>query len=185
VTRTNWRLLYGAVVALLLTGAACGAGELGLNPPKCDTRESIGAVVIEAQSVPTATRVPCVHDLPTGIRFTSVRINSGQSEFVLGSDRAGTRALVVRLRLMFDTAGATEIVSDQDGTRRFERIHSVSPGFTATRSYTFAGGCITYEFRLNAAGRPLVNEISLAVGSIPRSQVAAAVTRLYHRHAEL
>jgi hypothetical protein len=182
---THRRRLYVAAIALLVPGAACSVGDLGLNPPKCDTRDSIGAVVIEAQSVPTAARVPCVQELPPGVSLTSVRINSGQSEFVLGSDRAGTRALVVRLRQTCDTAGATEIVSDQDGTRRFERIRSVTPGFAATRSYTFKGGCITYEFRLSAAGRPLVNEISLAVGSVSRSQVAAAVKRLFKGHAHL
>jgi hypothetical protein len=170
-------LLLVTAVATLVLGTACGVDFAGHNTPSCDTHDDISAVTLEAQAVPTATRVPCLNELPTGVGLFSARISSGHAEFVLSSDRAGARALVVKLDARCDTKGATEIHSDQAGARRFERIESVTPGFRASRYYTFPGGCITYRFQLSAEGRALVNEISLAVSSITRSHVNAEVRR--------
>jgi hypothetical protein len=45
-----------------------------------------------------------------------------------------------------DTSGARQIPPDRPGTSRFERPLSLAPGFSGLRSYTFPGGCVTYEF---------------------------------------
>ena len=128
-----------------------------------------------AQSVPTATKVPCIASYPAGWHFASLKVSNGESRFTLDSDRAGISAVRVSLLPRCDLEGATEIASDEPGTRRFERIISVVNDFKAVRSYAFDGGCITYRFDFDRQGRALVNEVSVAIGFIDRSAVAELV----------
>jgi hypothetical protein len=95
------------------------------------------------------------------------------------------RALVVQLASKCDVEGATEITSNEAGARRYERILSVSPGFSSVRYYAFPGGCISYQFRLARAGRFLVNEGSLAVSFMPRPRLDAEVRRVSDGHDRL
>lgn len=142
------------------------------------TCRNTDALVLEAQSVPTASRVPCVRVLPAGWSYGPAHIRSGRSRFLLASDRAGARAVEVTLTKSCDRRGATEITSDEPGTRRFERIESVTPGFSSTRFYTFQGGCTSYRFRFRNEGRVLVNEASLALTFLSRQAVADEVERV-------
>lgn len=173
--------LAAPVVAVGLT-AGCSPGVTGNIEPTC---RNIETLALQAQAVPTADRLPCITLLPVGWDIFEMDIESGRAEFTLSNDRAGLRAVRVTLTGGCDISGATEIPSDEPGTRRYERIESVRPGFAATRLYTFPGGCTTYRFRLKEAGRALVNEASLAVTFVPREQVAAEVRRLTDGDAEL
>ena len=130
-------------------------------------------LVLAAQSVPTASLLPCIQLLPAGWQYGPVDVRSGRSRFSLDSDRAGMKAVEVDLVKRCDTRGATEIPTDEPGTRRYERIESISPGFAATRYYLFTGGCVTYRFRFEKEGRALVNEASLALTFLARQAVSA------------
>ena len=101
-----------------------------------------------AQSVPTATQVPCIAALPAGWTAADVQVRSGGSTFFLDSDRAGDRAVEVRLRPAADcdVSEAVEVPSDELGMRRFERPDALPPGLAGTRFYVFDGGCVTYRF---------------------------------------
>jgi len=178
------------VAAVVAVAGTLAAGcSVNAAPPKatptCNVHQSMNVLVLEAQSVPTAERVPCVATLPAGWRIAGARVRSGRSEFVLSNDRAGARALVVHLDARCDTTGATEVPSDELGARRYERIESVSPGFSSVRYYTFAGGCISYRFNLSPRGRALVDEVSLAVGSARRAQLADILRHATHGHVTL
>ena len=155
--------------------AGCSPGVTSDTEPTC---RNTNTLVLQAQAVPSADRLPCITLLPVGWSVFDMDIESGRAEFTLSNDRAGSRAVRVMLTASCDTSGATEIPSDEPGTRRFERIEAVRPGFAATRAYTFPGGCVTYRFRLKESGRALVNEASLAVTFVTREQVAAEVARL-------
>ena len=167
------RMAAPLVVAGLAAG--CSAGVTSETEPTC---RNTNTLVLQAQSVPSAERLPCVTLLPVGWSVSDMDIESGRSQFTLSNDRAGLRAVRVALTPSCDTSRSTEIPSDEPGTRRYERIEAVRPGFAATRSYTFPGGCVTYRFELKEAGRALVNEASLAVTFVTRQQVAAEVARL-------
>jgi hypothetical protein len=65
----------------------------------------------------------------------------------LDHDQAGSGAMVVRLSAACDLAGATEVTSEQSGARRYLRLDRNSTEFSATRAYTFPGGCVTQRFR--------------------------------------
>lgn len=164
-----------AVVVVLAVALATGCGTIhDAAAPTC-VAKGPDTLVLMAQSVPTASRIPCIASYPAGWHFSSVDVKSGSSTFVLDSDRAGHGAVRVALRERCDTTGATQIPSDEPETRRFERILSVRGGFQAVRTYEFAGGCATYEFDFARPGRALVNEASVALGFVTRVELADRV----------
>jgi hypothetical protein len=97
---------------------------------------------LQAQSVPSASLVPCVELLP-GWRMLGANARNGWSEFTLNHDQAGNRAMVVRLTPTCDPAGATEMPSQRPGVRHYERTERRTNRFTATWYHQFPGGCVT------------------------------------------
>lgn len=162
-----------AVVAVLLGTGGCAQVE-SQAAPTC-VPKGADTLALVAQSVPTATKIPCISSYPAGWHFASLSVRNGETRFTLDSDRAGISAVRVSLLPRCDVEGATEIASDEPGTRRFERIISVVNDFKAVRSYAFDGGCITYQFDFDRQGRALVNEVSVAIGFIDRTAVDALV----------
>jgi tRNA A-37 threonylcarbamoyl transferase component Bud32 len=151
--------------------------NLGASPPSCGTGHSM---ILSAQAVPSAARLPCVAALPSGWSIGRADISSGRARLWLDSDRAGPHAVTVTLSTTCDTSGARQIPSDQPGTRRFDRPLSLAPRYSAVRYYRFPGGCVTYEFRFTRGVAPV---LALAVDSAlafqPRSTLVSFV-----RHTE-
>ncbi len=170
--------LVATVPALVALGGCARSGVTGQTTPTCEVERNMGVLVLQAQSVPGADRVPCIALVPAGWNVDAVNVESGSSRFNLSNDRAGERALEVRLEAMCNIDGSTQVPSDEPGTRRFERIDSVKGGFASTRFYTFEGGCVTYSFRFRSANRALVNEASLAISFLTRDALRAEVERV-------
>jgi hypothetical protein len=108
---------------------------------------------LEAQSVPSASLVPCLRSLPIGWTLEKATVNDGRSVRTLNHDRAGTSAAVVRLTATCSPVGAAQVPSDQPGARRYLRIERLTPEFSATRFDVFAGGCVTTRLNVPAAHR--------------------------------
>ena len=106
-----------------------------------------------AQSVPSASLVPCLRSLPAGWSVAQVTVNDGRSVIPLNHDRAGPGVLVVRLTAACDIRGATQMQSDQPQVRRYQRIDRLAPRFEATRFDVFPGGCVTAQAAVPAANR--------------------------------
>ena len=170
MTRGRVALLGALVVWPLVSSCATGGPKL--------TCRSTKVLILAAQSVPSAGMVPCVQLLPPGWSYGPIDIPSGRTRFSLDSDRAGISAVRVTLVEQCDTGKATEIPTDEVGTRRFEQVDVVTPGFAGTRFYTFPGGCVSYRFRFQKEGRVLVNEASLALTFVSRESLGADVRRL-------
>jgi hypothetical protein len=135
------------------------------------------SVVLMAQSVPTATQVPCIGAaLPLGWSFHHLDARNGISRFWLDSDRDGQQAVEVRLSESCDTGGTTEVPTDRDGMRRRERVDRISPSYQGARYYLFDGGCMTVAFALDSdnAGEALA-VASQVVGVVARDDLAAQV----------
>jgi hypothetical protein len=96
-----------------------------------------------AQSVPSASLVPCVQLLPVGWKVAQVAVNNGRWVITVDHDRAGKGAMVVQLTAACDRAGAKEVTSEQRGARRYLRVDSTAPVFSATRFYEFDGGAVS------------------------------------------
>jgi tRNA A-37 threonylcarbamoyl transferase component Bud32/membrane-associated phospholipid phosphatase len=103
---------------------------------------------LEAQAVPSASLVPCVRFLPVGWNVAEVAVNNGRSLITLNHDRAGDRALVVRLTAACEVNGAVEGPSATTGVRHYQRIESPTGQFTAVWYDRFPGGCVTSRLHL-------------------------------------
>jgi tRNA A-37 threonylcarbamoyl transferase component Bud32/membrane-associated phospholipid phosphatase len=98
-----------------------------------------------AQSVPSATLVPCVKSRLPGWTVADVAVNNGRSVITLDHDRAGTGAVVARLAAACDATGAVETPSPTPGVRRDQLVERLAGAFSATWYDRFPGGCVTYR----------------------------------------
>lgn len=159
--------------------AACEAGTPP-GTPECDARGD--AMVLVAQSVPSATELPCVAELPAGWRFEEQQIASAVTTFWLGSDIAGTHAVQVDLKRGCDVAGAVSVPStadDEIGLERYDRPEQLRP-LRLVRFYRFEGGCIVYRYAFaGSAPSSLQFEADEALSFLPRAAVVEAVMDYY------
>jgi hypothetical protein len=125
-----------------------------------------------AQSVPSASMVPCLRLLPVDWKVAGVTVNNGRSVITLNHDRAGTAAGRVELTAACDRTGATQVTSEQRGARRYYRARD------ATRFYEFSGGCVTQRFTAAAPSALAMRETaSTELGFITREQLRQALSR--------
>jgi serine/threonine protein kinase len=174
--RWSARRVALAAAVIAITAAAAyftvaafipGPRSLGTNPPRCGTSPTM---ILSAQAVPSAARLPCLTALPSGWHVGGADITSGHARFWLDLDQAGTHAVTITLTAACDTSGAQQIPSDQPGTRRFEHPLSLRPQFTGLRIYTFPGGCVTYRFNFTrGASSLLAIPVDSAVTLTPRA----------------
>jgi tRNA A-37 threonylcarbamoyl transferase component Bud32/membrane-associated phospholipid phosphatase len=136
---------------------------LNLSGLDCDQPEPLWLM---AQSVPSASMVPCVSSLPAGWRVVNISegplpsaARNGWSMFTLRKYLDG--ALVVRLSASCDTTGADPRPSDQPGAQRYERTGQGTSGRAATWYTVFPGGCVTAQLDwTSAADAGLATEAS-------------------------
>jgi hypothetical protein len=175
VSRAGPAAALAGALALSLSGCVAPVSSSFGAAPACsigDDAKAANGVLLMAQAVPTASRVPCVQGLPLGWHFAGLEARDGEASFWLDSDRDGARAIEVRLTPECDTGGATEIPSDRDGMRRLERVTAVTPQYRGSRFYLFTGGCLTVVFTLagDNRGEPLALATQ-AIGVLRRAQL--------------
>jgi hypothetical protein len=129
-----------------------------------------------AQSVPSASLVPCLQLVPVDWKIANVAVNNGRSVITLDHDRGGKAAMRMELTAPcdLDLAGATEVTSKQPGAPRSFRINS------ATLAYTFSGGCVTQRFGAavtTGALRMSDTASTELVGFITREELRQALAR--------
>jgi hypothetical protein len=129
-----------------------------------------------AQSVPSASLVPCLGSLPVGWMVGNVTINDGRSVISLDHDRAGPGVLVIRLTATCDTQGAAEVNSDQPQVRRYQRIDRQTPRLEATRFDRFQGGCVTAQSVVPAANQAeITSQLPMILGYTSRQALQQAL----------
>lgn len=135
-------------------------------------------MVLMAQSVPSATLLPCIASLPAGWNFGGVHVKRGRSTFLLNSDQGGPRAVEVILepRQECDVSDASRVPTDNEGALRYERPISLRPDLFTTRYYVFPGGCVRYQFAFTHDASPsLLFDADQALGFEPRDRIVEAV----------
>jgi membrane-associated phospholipid phosphatase/tRNA A-37 threonylcarbamoyl transferase component Bud32 len=186
IQRWSIRRIGLAVLTLLLAVAVLGIGwgrlindrdveyaPIQARTLRCEPHEPL---LLMAQSVPTASLVPCVELLPVGWTLGDVVVGNGRSRFTLTSDRGGV--LVAELTAACDLAGAVELTSEQPGARRYLRIERNPAGVVMTRTYSFPGGCVTQRLVAPEVSRQqLASESSSALSFTTRAALAAALQR--------
>jgi hypothetical protein len=141
------------VAALLLVG--CSSAVANPTVPFCPGQgRDAGAIVLIAQSVPSAAFAPCISNFPAGWTFGGERIRNRHAEFWMDSDRAGFRAVTVSLTPTCDVSKAVEVPPDttEPGLKRYEEPNALPPAFFGNRYYVFPGGCVTYRFAFTRGG---------------------------------
>ena len=172
------RRAIAALGLLAATVALPACSSASADAPPCGVPANPWILV--AQTVPTATFLPCVGELPTGWTVTAARFEPGSYSVWLDSDRAGMHALEVDLTPSCDTKGAVEVpaVDVPPGVRVYEKPIELSP-FRADRYLTFAGGCVTYAFRFGGGAPPvLALEVQQALDVTARGAVRRALAAL-------
>ena len=140
--RAITRLCLIAAAAVAVFVGACSVDE-AMPAPTCSGDTS---ALLAAQSVPTASEIPCLEPLPDGWLVASVSINQDRTVVKLDSDRAGTDAAVLRLEKECDVAEAVTAPSDIPSADRYDQIDRLEPSFRASRYYVFPGGCVWWRF---------------------------------------
>jgi hypothetical protein len=171
-----------AALAGLAAGALTGCGQtvlIGEEVLACevgDDGEPANGVVLMAQSVPSASFVPCLATMPLGWHVSELEARNDVARFWLDSDRDGVHAIEVEFTDGCDTSEATEIPSDRADMRRFEQVSELSPQYVGRRSYVFEGGCVSVLFRLSGRDRtePLA-VATQAIGTVSRERLRAHV----------
>jgi hypothetical protein len=171
--------LWAAILALLVVAAVNAkvifnneeavATSLGVKNVGCRDLEPLWLM---AQSVPSASLIPCLQLVPVDWTVAEVAVNNGRSVITLDHDRGGSAAMVVRLTASCDLAGATEVTSEQRGATRYYRARD------NTRAYKFPGGCVTQRYR--AAGPSalrLSDTASTEFGFITREELRQALSQ--------
>jgi hypothetical protein len=134
------------IMGLLLSGCS----ELqNASVPLCPgPNRNASAVILMAQSIPSAAYVPCISEFPAGWSFGGERIRNGHSEFWMDSDRAGVDAVRVLLTRRCDLSSAIEVPPEagEPLMKRYEEPRALPPAFSGNRYYVFPGGCVTYRF---------------------------------------
>ena len=178
------------VVLMAATLAGCAKGSTHIiGQPLCRAGDNSAGdgVILMAQSVPTATRIPCIRTaLPLGWGFNHLEAEAGGSTFSLDSDRDGLEAITVRLTRACDVNGTTEIPTDREGLVRRERVTSLSPHYSGQRFYLFSGGCLTFTFRLagDSPGEGLA-VATQSIGVVSRTDLQAQVRKESHGRLSL
>ena len=162
IQRWSWRRIGLLVAVVLLVAFLYDQGLLSINYREAvETPTVVGELActdlepqwLLAQSVPTASLVPCLGALPAGWSVGLVTVNNGRAVINLNHDRAGTNALVVQLTAGCDTQGAIQVSSNHPQARRYQRTDQQAPGLEAIHFDRFPGGCVTARATVPAANR--------------------------------
>ena len=149
---------------LLLVGSGCS--PLQQSTPSC---QSLQRLALVAQSVPGASFVPCLGQLPAGWSVESFSVGRGHTNFALLSDRAAGRAVAVRFQASCPLPGAVPTSSRGPGIRTYIRLDSIEPRYSGTLLDQFPGGCVTYRFDFQRGPHiPLVQDFENAVRLLSR-----------------
>jgi tRNA A-37 threonylcarbamoyl transferase component Bud32/membrane-associated phospholipid phosphatase len=176
-------VFFGSVIVGSFTSNEAGQTPVNNTSLGCGDLE---ALWLQAQSVPSASQVPCMRFLPVGWSVARVTVNDGRSVITLDHDRAGAGALVVRLTPACVPSGAAEGPSANTGVRHYQRIESRTGQFTATWYDQFPGGCVTSQLHLTSdPNGEFAAQAPQVLGFTTRAALAEALSQRSHGRLQL
>ena len=152
--------------ATALTGCAASSSDA---VPRCDDPLRLAII---AQSLPAATYVPCLRDLPEGWSSSGFDATQSGTSFLLDSDRSPERPVKVQLTATCRPGIASPSPPRAPGVLTYTRLTSVRPRFAGTVYDVFPGGCVSYAFDFAMGSQiALTEQFEGAVGLYPRQQL--------------
>jgi hypothetical protein len=174
------RVAVLVAVAAAVLAAGCGSAignPVRLLPCTPSDDQLDERMVLMAQSVPTASAVPCMRAELDDWFLDDLDSWNGRTR-ILFSRLIDQFALTIELTRTCDRGAASETATDQPGTRRFDERIRTGSSYRDRRFYLLPGACVAYEFRLTGAGaEEAAEEISRAIGFVSRDQLADQVRR--------
>jgi len=182
--------------ALLLAAGGCGNVYLGPDGPDPATRplrcqqppdEPSGMQVLLAQSVPTASAVPCLTGDVTDWLMTVFEVVNGKAriEFTHRYGRDDDTA-TLDFGPDCDVGAAREVSSRHDGMRRYDRPGDRTGRYTDRIYYVGPGGCTALRFNLSGAGADLRGaEITGVLGFVSRADLDRQIRKASDGHLHL
>jgi membrane-associated phospholipid phosphatase/tRNA A-37 threonylcarbamoyl transferase component Bud32 len=180
-----WAAMLALVVLATLNIRLVFSNEIAVATPLNRTDVDCGHLEplwLMAQSVPSASLVPCLELVPVDWKVAEVAVNNGRSVITLDHDRGGKAAMVVTLTAAAacDLADATEVTSEQAGASRWYRARD------NTRAYKFPGGCVTQRFTAAAPSALRMRDTAATeLGFVTREELGQALERRSHGRLEL
>jgi membrane-associated phospholipid phosphatase len=182
ISLQRWGVRRIALMLVLLAGLLVVApnvygmftpAELPItDDPTCGTND---VMTLMAQSVPTATAIPCISSFPAGWDASDMVVKSGRSNYEL---RASDHRVEVTFTRACEIGTAVQVPSEELGARRFESATQLPPDVRATRTYLFEGGCVTFDFDLDdTASASLLVELDSALAFQPRRELVDHIER--------
>ena len=170
--RSRARTRLAAALAAVLfaaTTALTGCAAFSNTTPRCD--EPLRLAII-AQSLPTASYLPCVRDLPQGWSTSGFDPTQSGTRFLLNSDRSPGRPVKVQLTETCRPGFASPSPPRAPGVLTYTRLTSIRPRFTGTLYDVFPGGCVSYAFDFASGSQiALMEQFEKAIGLYPRQQL--------------
>jgi len=171
-------VLVAVAAALLTAGCSSSIGDPARILPCTPSGDQIDErMVLMAQSVPTASAVPCMRtalddwfldDMDSSDGYTRIEFSRLIDQF----------AFTIELTRTCDHGGATETATDQPGTQRFDEPIRTGGSYRDQRYYLLPGACMSYRFALTGTGaEKAAEDISGAIGFVSRAQLADQVRR--------
>jgi hypothetical protein len=163
--------LAGALGALLLAASALLTGCAAVSHPAPGCGDPLRLAII-AQSLPSASYLPCIRALPQGWSTSGFDPSQAGASFLLNSDRSPGRPVVVRLTATCAPGGASPSRPRAPGVVTYTRLTSIAPRFAGSLYDVFPGGCVSYAFDFTLGSQiALMEQFERAVGLYPRQQL--------------
>ena len=146
----RWRGRLGrvaAAVVALSALASCSARAGDATEANCPIEDG-ELFVLMAQSVPSATLIPCIESFPAGWSYGGSDVSNTVARFWLNSDRGGLHAVEVSLEGSCRITGSVDVTNStsEGGVRVYLNEFDLHP-FSANKYFVFPGGCVTYRYR--------------------------------------
>jgi hypothetical protein len=168
-------LLAGALAAALPAASALVTGCATVSHPAPGCGDPVRLAII-AQSLPSASYLPCIRTLPPGWSTSGFDPSQAGTSFLLNSDRSPGRPVVVRLTATCAPGGASPSPPRAPGVVTYTRLTSVAPRFAGRLYDVFPGGCVNYAFDFTLGSQiALMEQFEQVVGLYPRQQLRLAL----------
>jgi hypothetical protein len=170
--RRSWPGAFGAWLAVLTLSVAAtltGCASSSDTVPGCTDPLRLAIV---AQSVPSASYLPCIRDLPPGWTTSGFAPARDGTSFLLNSDRSPGQPVTVQLSITCRISGASPSPARAPGVLTYTRLDSIRPRFAGRLYDVFPGGCVTYTFDFSHGSQiELMEQFEQAAGLYPRQQL--------------
>jgi hypothetical protein len=164
-----------ATVMFAAAGLLSGCAGFSHAAPRCGDPLRLAII---AQSLPSASYLPCIRTLPPGWTSSGFGASDRGTSFLLNSDRSPGRPVVVRLVAACQPGDASPSPPRAPGVVTYTRLASIAPRFAGRLYDVFPGGCVSYAFDFTLGSQiALMEQFEQAVGLYPRQQLRLVLRR--------